>query len=422
MGELLRMTLGEDRWQLVERMQAAMSLVEGHAEHTMDVIGGEVLPTLERLRAAMNRRRESRGMPWRVLERLLGLELKMRQYETGRRFCDAVVAAGGPAALARAWRGPQMLPTPQELEQPLRTGSSAPAVGDPARGRKQRPNACSSCHKLTLVAAAWLQRFHALVVCGCNDLWQAGYKHVFGRGGQTARPNVENLNDPPLTALRDEKELQMPTVSNPSSKTSKPRAKAARKVSSTTRKATARKTTARKTSRKVSARKSPSAKAASRGSLNAKASTAKGARTNALHQLESAVRQSETATRETAGLLGDYAERAVLIPVGAALLARDRVVSTVSDTLSTYSSGPKTQAQLRRFERRGVTARNRLEREVRKARVRVERQLRTRRRVVESRVNHLEDRRETFAKNGSDLAGRVPELAKEVQERILSLV
>ena len=82
-------------------------------------------------------------------------------------------------------------------------------------------------------------------------------------------------------------------------------------------------------------------------------------------------------------MFGDYAERAVLIPVGAALLARDRVVSTVSDTLSTYSSSTKTQAQLRRFERRGVTARNRLEREVRKARVRVERELRQRRRIVE---------------------------------------
>ena len=96
-GELLRLTLGEDRWQLVERMQATMSLIEGHAEHTMDAVGAEVLPSLARLRAAMNRRRENRGLPWRVLERLLGLELKLRQYETGRRFCDAVVAAGGPA-------------------------------------------------------------------------------------------------------------------------------------------------------------------------------------------------------------------------------------------------------------------------------------------------------------------------------------
>jgi coenzyme F420 biosynthesis associated uncharacterized protein len=117
-GELLRLTLGEDRWQLVERMQAAMSLIEGHAEHTMDAIGAEVLPSLPRLRAAMNHRRETRGLPWRVLERLLGLELKLKQYETGRRFCDAVVDAGGPQALALAWSGPEALPSPAELEQP----------------------------------------------------------------------------------------------------------------------------------------------------------------------------------------------------------------------------------------------------------------------------------------------------------------
>ncbi|MGO9487744.1 MAG: zinc-dependent metalloprotease, partial [Solirubrobacteraceae bacterium] len=117
-GELLRLTLGEDRWQLVERMQAAMSLIEGHAEHTMDAVGAEVLPSLPQLRAAMNRRRAQKGLPWRVLERLLGLELKMRQYETGRRFCDAVVRAGGPEMLALAWTGPEALPSAAELERP----------------------------------------------------------------------------------------------------------------------------------------------------------------------------------------------------------------------------------------------------------------------------------------------------------------
>jgi hypothetical protein len=128
-----------------------------------------------------------------------------------------------------------------------------------------------------------------------------------------------------------------------------------------------------------------------------------------------AVRQAGTTTRETGGVFGDYAERAVLIPVGAALIARDRVVSSVNDTISTYSSPSKTQAQLRRFERRGATARNRLEREVRKARVRVERELRQRRRKVEKKVSDLEERRDTVAKNGTDLANRV-------QERILNLV
>ena len=122
------------------------------------------------------------------------------------------------------------------------------------------------------------------------------------------------------------------------------------------------------------------------------------------------------------GAFGDYAERAVLIPVGATLIARDRVVSSVSDTLSVYSSPTKAQAQLRRFERRGVTARKRLEREVRKTRIRVERELRQRRRRVEKTVSNLEQRRDALAKNSTDIANRIPEIANRVQERVLSLV
>jgi hypothetical protein len=198
----------------------------------------------------------------------------------------------------------------------------------------------------------------------------------------------------------------MPTANTTSPKT---RAKAARKAPA--RKAT--KPAAKATARRTSATK-------------AKATQAKAARTRAVHSAESTLRQSQTASRETAGVLGDYAERAVLIPVGAALIARDRVVSSVTDTLSAYSTGTKAQAQLNRFERRGATARKRLEREVRKARVRVERDLRQRRRVIENTFNEtvseIEGRREAIAKNSSDLANRVPELANSVQERILSLV
>jgi coenzyme F420 biosynthesis associated uncharacterized protein len=117
-GELLRLGLGEDRWALVERMQATMSLIEGHAEHVMDAVGAEELPTLDRMRTAMDRRRRNRGWPWRILERLLGLEMKMRQYEVGRSFCDEVVTAAGPSALAVAWSSAEMLPSTSELEHP----------------------------------------------------------------------------------------------------------------------------------------------------------------------------------------------------------------------------------------------------------------------------------------------------------------
>jgi coenzyme F420 biosynthesis associated uncharacterized protein len=117
-GEVLRITLGEGRWTIVQRIQSVMSLIEGHAEHVMDAVGADLLPSLPRLREAMTRRRENKGLPWRVLERLMGLELKMRQYEVGRKFCDAVVEARGPQALAQAFSSPDALPSGSELEQP----------------------------------------------------------------------------------------------------------------------------------------------------------------------------------------------------------------------------------------------------------------------------------------------------------------
>jgi hypothetical protein len=161
----------------------------------------------------------------------------------------------------------------------------------------------------------------------------------------------------------------------------------------------------------------PSARSAKTGAKSARKSSAR--KTSSTRRPSSSARNStrakETATRDTASVFGDYAERALLIPVGAALIARDRVLESVNNTISIYGSPAKAQAQLRRFERRGVTARNRLEREVRKTRVRVERELRQRRREIEKTVNDLEKRRDAVAKD-------VPELASRVQERILSLV
>jgi hypothetical protein len=178
-----------------------------------------------------------------------------------------------------------------------------------------------------------------------------------------------------------------------------------------------RSTKAAKPAAKAStARKAPTARRATASqSTQAKVTKAKAARTRSIHQTQSAARQTEIAARNTVDVFGDYTERAVLIPVGAALIARDRVVSTVNDTISSYGSTTKAQAQLRRFERRGSTARNRLEREVRKARVRFERELRQRRRDLGQTVSSLEERRDAVAKN-------VTELPNRVQERILSIV
>jgi coenzyme F420 biosynthesis associated uncharacterized protein len=116
--------------RLMDRVQALMAIVEGYAEHVMDAVGPRLLPAYEGLREAMDRRRRSRSAPERILQRLLGFDLKLRQYELGKRFCDAVAEDGGIEALNGAWASPEALPTLTELERPdewLARGAPAPA-------------------------------------------------------------------------------------------------------------------------------------------------------------------------------------------------------------------------------------------------------------------------------------------------------
>jgi coenzyme F420 biosynthesis associated uncharacterized protein len=117
-GGLVTAVAGPERKALLDRVQATMALIEGHAEHVMDAAGAPLLPSLPALREALDRRRRERPPLARLLERLLGLDLKMRQYEIGKRFCDAVVERGGVDALNRAWVAPGQLPTLAELADP----------------------------------------------------------------------------------------------------------------------------------------------------------------------------------------------------------------------------------------------------------------------------------------------------------------
>ncbi len=117
-GGLLALVQTREQRRLMDRVQAAMALVEGYSEHVMDAVGSRVLPAYAGLREAMERRRQSRSAPERVLQRLLGLDLKLRQYELGKRFCDAVVERSGIERLNRAWAAPEELPTLTELRRP----------------------------------------------------------------------------------------------------------------------------------------------------------------------------------------------------------------------------------------------------------------------------------------------------------------
>ena len=120
-----------------------MAVLEGYAEHVMDAVGADVLDDLPALRAALERRRRDRSGLLRLLERLIGMDLKLRQYEQGKAFCDGVVARGGhrgastasgpaPEALpdARRARRPGRLARPHRA--PRTCGRAAPERAEPA--------------------------------------------------------------------------------------------------------------------------------------------------------------------------------------------------------------------------------------------------------------------------------------------------
>jgi hypothetical protein len=177
-------------------------------------------------------------------------------------------------------------------------------------------------------------------------------------------------------------------------------AKAKPKAKPAARRSTARRTTARRTT----ARKSPST------------ATARRQRTIAVNETRDAAQAQARAARTTAALGRNVAERAALVYVGATLEARDRVLGLAGDFVNRFGSRAAAEREvnkdLRRFERRGTTARNRLERDVKKARTRLERVVRTRRREVSNRAQHA-------ATVGVSTGGRIASAAKE---RVTALV
>jgi coenzyme F420 biosynthesis associated uncharacterized protein len=117
-GGLMALIQTREQRELMENLQPVMAVIEGYSEHVMDALGETLVPGYEKLREAMDRRRRSRSAPERLLQKLLGLDMKMKQYEQGKRFCDAVVAEGGIETLNLVWRSPADMPTPAELDDP----------------------------------------------------------------------------------------------------------------------------------------------------------------------------------------------------------------------------------------------------------------------------------------------------------------
>lgn len=109
--------LPPEQREAVQKLHALVTLLEGHATHVTDVVGKRVLEDYDGLQQRIEARKR-RPPLMRLIEAMMGLEMKRQQYVLGHSFCRAVWERGGAEALAPAWTGPETVPTSDELRDP----------------------------------------------------------------------------------------------------------------------------------------------------------------------------------------------------------------------------------------------------------------------------------------------------------------
>jgi len=98
----------------------------------MGAVGDDVIPGASRFAGVLSERRQRARGGAKLLQQLLGIEAKLRQYRDGEGFVEAVVADRGVAGFSRVWEGSENLPDVEEIRDPRRWMARIDAVVAPS--------------------------------------------------------------------------------------------------------------------------------------------------------------------------------------------------------------------------------------------------------------------------------------------------
>ncbi len=118
--ELLDFLLTPQQREIVDRMQATMSVLEGHGEWVMDRLGARLVPGHDEMHRTLRDRRNSASPADRFFQQVLGFRQKLDQYSNGERFVRTLYERGGMAAVNLVFAAPEALPTRDEVRDPDR--------------------------------------------------------------------------------------------------------------------------------------------------------------------------------------------------------------------------------------------------------------------------------------------------------------
>lgn len=117
-GGLTAVFATEKQKETLDQIGGLMSLLEGHGDVTMDRAGEGLVMNAERFGRILRQRRQNASKFVALIQRLAGLEAKMKQYAQGEAFIEAVEDHGGRELIDRVWEGPTMLPLLAEIREP----------------------------------------------------------------------------------------------------------------------------------------------------------------------------------------------------------------------------------------------------------------------------------------------------------------
>jgi coenzyme F420 biosynthesis associated uncharacterized protein len=101
-----------------DRIQALMCIIEGYSNHVMNAVGRDLLSKYDDISRKFEKRQRNRSWGEQLLARVTGLDMKLEQYRLGEEFVNAVVDARGHGAALQLWKGPEYMPTMEELRAP----------------------------------------------------------------------------------------------------------------------------------------------------------------------------------------------------------------------------------------------------------------------------------------------------------------
>jgi len=189
-------------------------------------------------------------------------------------------------------------------------------------------------------------------------------------------------------------------------------------MATTSNSTTTRKTAA--TKRSTAAKKAAQTRSASRAAAARKRTTAAKKAAETRRELE----------KTRFDRVQETAERAVLVPLGATLVARDSLTDAFDGLRTSLASREKAEkelqlrrkrieAELKRFERRGATARTRFQRDVKSVRADVTKQVTSAGKDVAAQGELVASRAQNILQTGLT---RGQQAATAVQERVAALV